>query len=177
MSLKLRYAFKLLFKLPSEALLFYRVTHYKCISRTVHQEGAALPTFSGVGKSVARQAGESGSLLKRSEDGIIEVLWRTQQQPTSVNLPAGTFPNCGVSKQICGGASVEGPENRIADFFISRPENKSNIPALWFLPLQPVISIVMKKHEGPKRRLVAPHRFYSNYVRGFFGASKITNWS
>lgn len=105
------------------------------------------------------------------------VLWRCcggrKQQPASVNHPAGTFPNCGVSKQICGGASVEGPENRIADFFISRPENKSNIPALWFLPLQPVISIVMKKHEGPKRRLVAPRRFYSNYVLlGFFGASK-----
>lgn len=139
----------------------------------MQQEGAALPTFSGVGKSATRQTGESGSLLKRSEDGIMEVLWRPQQQPASVNHPAGTFPNYGVSKQICGGASVEGPENRIADFFISRPENKSNIPALWFLPLQPVISIVMKKHEGPKRRLVAPRRFYSNYVLlGLFGASK-----
>lgn len=67
---------------------------------------------------------------------------------------------------------MDGPENRIADFFISCPENKSNIPALWFLPLQPVINIVMKKHEGRKRRLVAPHRFYSNYVWGGVGARK-----
>lgn len=57
MSLKLRYTFKLLFKLPSEALLLYRVTHYKCISRTPYQEGAALRTVGEVGKSVTRQTG------------------------------------------------------------------------------------------------------------------------
>lgn len=67
MSLKLRYTFKLLFKLPSEALLLYRVTHYKCISATAHQDGAALRTLGEVGESVAHQTGglvKAGASLK-----------------------------------------------------------------------------------------------------------------
>lgn len=47
----------LLFKLLLEALLLYRVTHYKCISRTVHQEVAALRTVSQVRASLKHRTG------------------------------------------------------------------------------------------------------------------------
>lgn len=67
----IKYAIKaevylLLFKLLLDVLLLYRVTHYKCISRTVHQKVAALQTVSQVRASLTpdRWVGEDVKNLK-----------------------------------------------------------------------------------------------------------------
>ena len=88
------------------------------------------------------------------------------------------IPNCSVFKLICGIATVDSlPENRMADFFISSPENKSNIPTFWFSDYsnRPIINIVEKKNEDPKWGLVASRRFFVIIMFWFYGALKITH--